>query len=83
MREEQEVGQIKFEGITYSKGSFSCLVLARDMYDNILWARGATVPTDGDAKFAAGCLFTLTTDGKPYFNVGTADSCNFDTMTLA
>lgn len=83
MREEQEVGQIKFEGQTHSKGSFSCTVIMRDQYDMIFLATGATKPTDGDPGYAVGCIYVCTGDGKPYFNVGTVTSCNFDTATLA
>lgn len=54
--------------------------------DSALIAWGPTVPTDGDAGYATGCLF-LHTDGGAgtalYCNEGTNDSCNFDAVTVA
>ena len=50
-----------------------------------LWAYGQTVPTDGVAGYAAGCLFqdTNATGGTVlYANQGTGTSCNFDAVTV-
>lgn len=51
-----------------------------------LFAYGTTVPTDGGAGYATGCLF-LHTDGGAgtalYCNEGTATSCDFDAVTVA
>lgn len=49
----------------------------------VMQAYGATVPSDGDAGYATGCLF-LHTDGGAgdalYVNVGDKDSANFDVV---
>ena len=50
-------------------------------------ARGDTVPTNGDAGYAKGCIFpnTAGTDHTDtlYCNIGTVTSCNFNAMTIA
>ena len=53
----------------------------------ILLATGTTVPTDGGAGYAKGCLFIDTdvatgTTGL-YVNVGTTAACNFDAVSDA
>jgi hypothetical protein len=53
---------------------------------NALIAWGTTVPSDGVAGYAVGCLF-IHTDGSAgsalYCNEGTAASCDFDAVTVA
>lgn len=57
-----------------------------DQNGKIVLDFGATVPSDGGAGYAPGCLF-IQTDGTDeatvwYANVGTASSCNFDAVDL-
>lgn len=52
----------------------------------LLQASGTTVPTDGDAGYATGCLFQHTDGGDGtalYVNEGTATSCDFNAITVA
>ncbi|MFA6475727.1 MAG: hypothetical protein WCV88_06100 [Patescibacteria group bacterium] len=59
----------------------SITVLEYDSSDNILRAKGATVPTDADAGYAAGCTFIDTSSGVGttyYVNEGSATSCDFN-----
>lgn len=48
---------------------------------NVMWAKGATVPSDATAGYAKGCIF-IDTDGGAgttlYVNEGTAASCDFN-----
>ena len=47
---------------------------------------GTTVPTDGTVGYAIGCLFIHLDGGAGtalYCNEGTADSCDFDVVTVA
>lgn len=51
-----------------------------------LLAFGTTVPADGQAGYATGCLFQHTDGGAGtalYCNEGTNTSCNFDAVTVA
>lgn len=52
----------------------------------ILQAYGTTVPTDGTAGYAKGCLF-FHIDGSAgtmlYCNEGTGTSCDFDAVSVA
>jgi hypothetical protein len=53
---------------------------------HLLFAHGTTVPADGTAGYATGCLFQHTDGGAGsalYVNEGTAASCNFDAVTVA
>lgn len=55
-------------------------VVSVGMYDgsnNVIMARGATLPTDADRGYAAGCLFKSTTTGLRYINAGTATAAYF------
>lgn len=52
----------------------------------ILDAYGKTVPADGAVGYATGCIFRHTDGGAAtalYVNEGTADSCDFDAVTVA
>lgn len=54
--------------------------------DDLLRAHGATVPTDGEAGYATGCLFHHTDGGAGtalYVNEGSATSCNFNALAGA
>lgn len=49
----------------------------------ILQAFGETVPTDGTATYATGCLFHKTNGGNGtalYLNEGTVASCDFNAI---
>jgi len=53
--------------------------------DGIMLAYGTTVPSDGTAGYALGCLFIHTDGGVGtmlYCNEGTAGSCDFDAVTV-
>lgn len=59
-------------------------VLEYDADNNISRASGATVPTDGDAGYAVGCIFTDTDGGvavTQYVNEGSTTSCDFNGST--
>lgn len=54
--------------------------------NGLLMASGPTVPTDGDAGYAVGCIFQHTDGGDGtalYVNEGTATSCDFNAITVA
>lgn len=60
--------------------------LVKDFAGNWLLVAGTTVPTDGGAGYATGCLFFHTDGGAGtalYCNEGTATSCDFDAVTVA
>jgi hypothetical protein len=85
--EQITTGEIILAGIPNSMGSQSITVLLKDATEKILLATGTTLPTDGDAIFAKGCLFIDTdvatgTSGL-YTNVGTSTSCVFKLITNA
>lgn len=53
--------------------------------EGYLLASGITVPTDGEAGYATGCLFQHTDGGDGtalYVNEGTVTSCNFNAVTV-
>jgi hypothetical protein len=53
---------------------------------NIIIAEGATVPTNGTAGYAPGCVFFRRAGGanqQIYVNTGTAASCTFTALTPA
>jgi hypothetical protein len=56
-------------------------ILEYDINSNVLLARGATVPVDGTAGYAVGCIF-IDTDGgigtTTYTNDGSITSCDFN-----
>lgn len=62
----------------------SVTVLSVDSSGNVTSAKGTTVPTNADAGFAKGCLFTKTdqVDGTHpiYENTGSATACTFDLL---
>lgn len=61
------------------------LVYQRDQADNIIFASGIDVPVDTTSGYAKGCIFidrdVATGISGVYENVGTATSCNFDSLT--
>lgn len=60
-------------------------VMAVDENNKVLFAKGTTVPSDGTAGFAKGCLFIKTdaTGAGLYSNNGTATSCSFRLITTS
>lgn len=58
-------------------------ILDQDASFNITRASGTTVPTDGDAGYAVGCIFVKTGGSDIatiYVNVGTTTSCDFNVV---
>lgn len=57
-------------------------VLARIPGEGIVLARGASVPADGTAKYAAGCIFMKSSGNgigtTMYVNEGSVTSCDFN-----
>jgi len=75
---------LTLDGSTIATG-VTCLL--RDSSNNALWCTGTTVPSDGGALYAKGCLFIDTdvatgTTGL-YCNKGTAAACAFTAVTQA
>lgn len=66
-------------------GEVNVTVMAVDENNKILFAKGTTVPTDGTAGFAKGCLFIKTnaTGAGLYVNNGTDTSCSFKLITTS
>lgn len=62
-------------------------ILNTDEQHNILEFISDTVPTDTTSGYAKGCKMIKSdaTDGTDlyYVNIGTADSCNFDVLTIS
>ena len=61
-------------------------VVARDQIGNVLIVCGNTVPTDGTAGYATGCLFIKLNGGagtSMYANEGTSASSDFDAISVA
>ena len=79
-----EMPAITLVGTTIATG---VTALLKDADGNALLATGTTVPSDGGAVYAKGCLFIDTdvatgTSGL-YVNEGTAASCSFKLVTNA
>lgn len=83
-REQFSTGELTLVGISQKIGTVTLTVLQRDGAGKVLLASGTTVPTDGVAGYAKGCIFidTDVTTGSTglYENVGTTASCNFDAL---
>lgn len=70
------------DGNVLTVGSVSCTVYLADILGNVLLARGATLPTDGDAGYAKGCVFLVTGGGigtTVFANDGSESSADFNT----
>lgn len=78
---------VQFDGISETVNSVNITVLMADPSGNILWASGTTVPTDGSAGYAKGCMFVDTDvaggTGGNYLNKGTTTSSAFTLVTQA
>ncbi len=72
---------LQLGGEPISRGGVNLVALLFDSSGDVLWGKGATVPTDSSAGFAVGCLFVDTTGGANatlYVNEGSATSCDFN-----
>lgn len=78
---------LKLAGLQLSVGAVEFSVLLRDPANHVLLAVGTTLPADGGAGFAKGCLFIDTDVGAGtsglYVNIGTTTACNFNLATVA
>jgi len=79
-----EVNVLRAKGADLKVGTpTSVEVLEVDESNNVLFARGATVPTNGDSGFAVGSYFIDTTGGvgvTVYINEGSATSADFNAL---
>lgn len=74
---------LKIEGHDEVVGTPTVTILKVDSSNNVLLAKGTTVPTDNDNGYAVGCLFIDTTGGVGitlYTNEGDADNCDFNAI---
>lgn len=72
---------LQVDGEPIKVGSEGITVLQYDSASKILYAKGATVPTDGTAGYAVGCIFIDTDSGAGgtfYVNEGSITSCDFN-----
>lgn len=77
---------LQLDGNTETVGTPSIVVLQRDPAGKVMRAQGASVPTDGDAGYAIGCIFTKTGNGVGttlYMNEGSATSADFNAITTS
>lgn len=80
------VDVIKKDGSLQTVGTPSVTVLDVDSANNVLLAKGATIPTDGDAGYAVGSLFIDTDQGSQttlYVNEGSTTSADFNAIAVA
>lgn len=80
------VDVIKLDGTSLVVGTPTVTVLKVDSASNVLLAKGATVPTDGDAGYAVGSIFIYTPGGAGttlYMNEGTATVADFNAITTS
>ena len=65
-------------------GTPTVTVVTSDSVNKVTKAYGANVPTDGDAGYATGCYFYVTTGvvgATVYINEGSSSSCDFNAVT--
>lgn len=80
------VDVIKLDGASIVVGTPTVTVLKVDSAMNVLLAKGATLPTDGDAGYAMGSIFIYTAGGigtTLYMNEGSATSADFNAITTS
>ncbi len=82
-REQFSVGELTTVGIDQKVGTHTVTVLMRNALGYVNFCAGADVPHDGDAGFAVGCIFILTSAGTIYLNAGSVTSANFDLLGTA
>ena len=61
-------------------------IITQDKDGKVTRASGATLPTDTDAGYAVGCIFTKTTGvigATVYINEGSASSCDFNAVAAS
>ena len=81
--EQFTVGELTECGIDQKVGTHTVTVKVRNILGYVSECEGADVPHDGDAGFAVGCKFTLTSAGTIYLNVGSVTVANFDLLGAA
>lgn len=72
---------LQLAGEILTRGAVPITAFLFDSNNNVLWARGATVPSDNKPGFAVGCLFIDTSGGANvtlYVNEGTTVLCDFN-----
>lgn len=78
---------VRLDGTSATVNSVAITALLTDGSGNILWATGTSVPTDGSAGYAKGCLFidTDVATGTTGLNCnkGTTASSQFTAITQA
>lgn len=79
-------GELAYLTLT-GKSNGTVTVLIKDDDGKILMAKGTTVPSDGGAVYAKGCVFIKTNAADTarawYENIGTTASCNFEQGAFA
>lgn len=74
---------VRLDGFSKKVGTPSVTVLETDSSEMVTRAKGTTVPTDGDAGYAKGCIF-VDTDASLgsilYLNEGSETSCDFNVV---
>ena len=68
---------LRVSGESVKVGTPVVTVESFDASNNVVMARGATLPTDADRGYAAGSIFRSTATGLRYINAGTATACYF------
>jgi hypothetical protein len=80
--EGKRIDSLSIQGYSKTIGAETFKVLLNDADGMILLATGLTVPTDGGAGFAKGCIFIDTNVGAgttgQYINIGSITAANFD-----
>jgi hypothetical protein len=72
---------LQLGGEPITRGGVKLVALLFDSVGDVLWGKGATVPSDSKAGFAVGCEFIDTTGGANvtlYVNEGSTTSCDFN-----
>lgn len=75
---------LKLCGEPQKVGTPAITVIEYDNDANVMRAKGDTVPSDGDAGYAVGCIFVDTGSGAAttfYMNEGSAASADFNVIT--
>lgn len=82
-REKLVAQLLQTVGNSETPGSTTVNALHKDANGDVIWASGATVPSDGEAGYAKGCLFidTNASAGLVFFvNEGSNSSCDFNSL---
>lgn len=82
-QKKTNVNVLQTDGSLEVVGTPTVTILRTDPSGYVLEARGATVPTDTDAGYAKGCIFTKTNGGVAttvYLNEGSETSADFNAV---